>query len=101
MEKLYNKGTFLFNYNSIADRKPNLGHDIKQFWLRQNVVAKFSTHAINFKSMHKPDGRFNYNFRLWSIYLVRGDSIISTSKKRKQDLDEWVVFSSRTRKTNV
>lgn len=64
MEKLCNKGMFLFNYNSITDRNPNLGHNIKQFWLRQNVAAKFSTHAINFKSMYKPDNRFNYNFRL-------------------------------------
>ncbi len=63
MERLCSKRTFPFTYNGIADINPNPGHDIDQFWPGRNVVAEFSSHAINFKSTAKPDGTFNYNFR--------------------------------------
>ncbi len=64
MERLCNEGTFPFTYNDIADINPNSGHDIEQFRPKRNITAKFSTYAINFKSTAKPDGTFNYNFRL-------------------------------------
>ncbi len=64
MERLYNKETFILTYNGIADINSNPGHNIKQFWPGRNVVAKFSTCIINFKSIAKPDSTFNYNFCL-------------------------------------
>ena len=63
MERLCNKQTFSFTYNGIIDKTKNLGHDINQFWPKQNVVAKFNTYAINFKSIAKLDGMLNYNYR--------------------------------------
>ncbi len=70
MERLCSEGTFPFTYDGIADINPNSGHDIDQFRPGRNVAAEFSTHVINFKSTAKPDGTFNYNFRLRSVYLV-------------------------------
>ncbi len=101
MERLCSEGTFPFTYDGIANINPNPGHDIDQFRPGQNVAAKFSIHAINFKSTAKSDGTFNYNFRLQSVYLVDGGPTISTSKKRKRGPDEWVDSLPRTRKTNV
>lgn len=51
MEKLYNKETSSFIYNNIANKNSNPRYDIKQFWLKQNIAIKFSTHIINFRSI--------------------------------------------------
>lgn len=55
---------FPFTYNGIVDKTQNPDYDSEQFWPKQNVVAKFSTHAINFKFIAKLNSIFNYNFRL-------------------------------------
>ncbi len=101
MESLCNGGKFPFTYDGIADRNPNPGHDIEEFRRGRFVAVEFSAHAINFKSKTNPEGTFNYNFRLRSIYLVDGDQTTSTSIKRKRDPDEWVVSPPRTRKSTV
>lgn len=45
MKNMYNREIFLFIYHGIADRNPNSGHDIEQFWRGQFVAAEFSTYA--------------------------------------------------------
>lgn len=32
MESIYDGGSFSFTYNGIANKNPNPGYDIKQFW---------------------------------------------------------------------
>lgn len=99
MESLCDTKTFPFTYNSIASKNPNLGHDIEEFRPERFIAAEFSTHAINFRSKSKPNGTFNYNFCLFSVYLVDKDpQPISTPTKQKQSLDKWAISPPRTRK---
>lgn len=100
MESLYDIKTFPFIYNGIADKNPNSSHNIEEFRPERFVAAKFSTHAINFRFKSKPDGTFNYNFRLLSVYLVdEGLQPTSMPTKRKRGPDKWAISSSKTRKT--
>lgn len=64
MESVYDGRSFPFTYKGIANKDPNAGHDIEQFWRDWFVAAKFSIHAINFRSKITPEGTFCYNFRL-------------------------------------
>lgn len=83
MKNLYNIKIFSFTYNSIVDKNPRSSYNIKEFWLKQFIVSKSSTHAINFRSKDKLHNTFNYNFYLFSIYLVDEDLLISIFTKQK------------------
>ena len=102
MESLCDDRTFPFIYNGIADRNPNPRYNYEEFRPGKQVAVKFTTHAINFQTKAKPSSTFNYNFRLYSLYLIDNDRpTVSTPSRRKQGPDEWLISLPRTRKTNI
>ena len=101
MSQLCDKKKFPFTYNGIKDENPNPGYDVEEFRQGREVAVEFTTHAINFRTVSKPDLTFNYNFRLQSLYLVESErTTISTPSRRKRGPDEWLVSPPRTSKTN-
>lgn len=59
---LYNKRIFYFTSNSITNENLNSDHNIKYFWQKQIIAAKFNTYAINLRFTTKLDDTFNYKF---------------------------------------
>lgn len=89
MSQLCDKRKIRFTYNRVNNKNPKSGFDVAKFCQRRKVAVEFTTHAINFKTVSKSDLIFNYNFRLQSLYLIQGEkTIISTSSRRKKELDE-------------
>lgn len=70
IESFYNIKTFSVTYNSIANKNPNLSHDIEEFLQKQFLIAKFSTYNINFTSKNKLNDIFNFNSHLFNVYLI-------------------------------
>ena len=103
MEGVCDGKKFPFTYDGIADVNPNPGHEIEEFRRGRFVAVEFSAHSINFRTKTNPGGTYNYNFRLWSVYLVDQSQPISTSMpaKRKREPDDWVLSPPRTRKTTT
>ena len=100
MSQLYDERKFPFTYNGVNDKNPNSGYDVEEFCQRREIVVEFTTHAINFRRVLKPDLTFNYNFRFQSFYLVKSErTIISTPSRRKKRPDEWLVLLPSTSKT--
>lgn len=64
ISQLCDKKKFSFTYNKVNNKNPNSGYDFEEFCKTYKFAVKFTTHAINIKSVLKPDLIFNYNFRL-------------------------------------
>lgn len=48
-----------------------------------------------------PNQIFNYDFKLYGIYLIANErEFISTLNKKKYRLDEWLILTPCTNKTN-
>lgn len=56
-------------------------------------------HLLNFRTAKEPDAKFEYNFRMVSLYLVQPTEghDFSTPSRRKRGPDEWMVTPPRTR----
>lgn len=92
---------FPFTYNGFKDKNPYPGFDIEEFCQERDVAVEFTTHAINFRMVAKPNQTFNYNLRLYRLYLIAGErKPVSTSSKRKRGPDEWLISPPCTSKTS-
>lgn len=100
INQLYDKKKFIFIYNGVNNKNPNSGYNVEKFCQKHKVALKFTSHAINFKMISKPDQTFNYNFKLQCFYLVEGKrTTIFTLNRRKKKPDEWLIFPPCTNKT--
>ncbi len=76
---------FFFIYNGVKNKNLDPGFDSKEFCQGRNVAVEFTNHAINFKTVAKPDGTFSYNFKLHGIYLINSErKFVSTPSKKKR-----------------
>lgn len=89
IESMCDRKKFLFTYNSIVNINLNSDHEIMEFQWGWFIALEFSAFSINFKMKTNLESTHNYNFYLWSIYLIDHDQSKSMpiSIKRKQDLD--------------
>lgn len=101
MKNRCNKGIFLFIYNNIANKNLNPGYKIEQFQVNQFVAVKFNIYAINFRFKITIEDILQYNFCLWSIYIIEKSKAIFISSKQKKDPDKQIALLSRTRKSVV
>lgn len=55
IDQICNGETFLFTYNRVKDKNPNLDFNIEKFWQEQDIAIEFIIHTINFKISAKPN----------------------------------------------
>lgn len=99
LEELTQLGRFPFTYNGITDTDPNPGHAVDEFVPGRTVAVQFQVHSLNFRTAKNPDAKFEYSFRLVSVYLVQPteEPEISTPSRRKRGPDEWMISPPRTK----
>lgn len=78
-----NKMIFSFIYNKIKDKNPILSFDFEEFCQKQDIIVEFMTHAINFKIVTKLKQTFNYNFKLYNIYIIDSKKKSDSTPRRK------------------
>lgn len=65
--------TFLFIYNSIANKNLNFSYNIKKLQLKQFIAVKLNIYIINFSFKNKLKGILNFKFLFFVIYLLNKD----------------------------
>ncbi len=99
MDQLITMKRFSFTYNGMSDTNPPPGYDIDKFVPDQTVVVQFQVHLLNFQTSKNPEAKFEYTFRMVSLYLVQpaeGHDFLTPSR-RKRGPDKWTVTPPRTR----
>ncbi len=99
MDQLITMKRFSFTYNGVSDANPPPDYDIDKFVPTRTIVVQFQVHLLNFWTPKDLEAKFEYTFRMMSLYLVQlaEGYDFSTPSKRKRGPDKWMVTPPRTR----
>ncbi len=99
MDQLITMKRFPFTYNGMSDANPPPSYDIDKFMPGQTIAVQFQIHSLNFQTLKDPEAKFEYTFRIVSLYLVQpaeGHNF-STPSRKKHGPDKWIVTTPRTK----